>query len=69
MEFDVKARDKAIKRIEKIGNFKVTALVDDGGAFLLPVMGDRPMGPPFMITHKKLVKLAQIEQEFAAHRR
>ena len=60
MKYDARKRDKAIKAIEKDHPFQVTALLDDGGAFLLPVLGDKPMGTPFAITYKKLLKLAAV---------
>jgi hypothetical protein len=63
MKFDVKARDKAIKTIEKRGHFKITALVDDGGAFMLPVVGDTPVGIPVEMTYKKLLQFAKTLQE------
>lgn len=51
---------KALKKIEKEHPFKVTARCDDGSAFLLPVDGNVPLGPPMLMTPKKILALAAI---------
>lgn len=52
---------RLIKTIERDSSYRLSALVDDGSAFLVAVAKDgTPYGPPFPVTLTKLRRLAAL---------